>query len=147
MVFEHSDPEVTSASGRSKATVCQKEIRHSREGCLLFWSAFAKQLLLGNTRREFRYFILSESLSISLASLEKFIDHVIRNFYKNVTEPNKFLFQQTSVFPQDDPNACRLAFAEKANKCSSSYLGHPRTNGGRCLTTTTRGKLTIIGRS
>lgn len=70
MVFKHSDPETTSASGRPKA-----ERRKVFKRILAL--VFAEHLLLGNTRREFRHLISSESLSISPASPEKFMVHVL----------------------------------------------------------------------
>lgn len=68
MVFKHSDPETTSASGRPKV-----ETRKVFKGILAL--AFAEHLLLGNTRREFWHLISSESLSISPASLKEFMVH------------------------------------------------------------------------
>lgn len=144
VIFEHSDPETT-ASGRPKATACLKEGRYLRErlACPL---AFAEHLLLGNTRRELRHLTSSESLSISLASLEKFIVHVFslpispwpEILTKTPLNTKNLLFQLTSIFQQDNLlNACWLSLAEKAKNCSSSYLSHPWTDGVRHLITNT----------
>lgn len=146
MVFQHSDPETASASGRPKATAYQKGVKFSRErlACPLAL-AFAKHLLPGSTRKEFRYLIPSWSLNISLASLEKFIVHALslpispwseiitkKHQTKNLCFCKQVFYIKTTCWVCAD-----LLRQRKLKNCSLSYLSQPWANGGKSLITNT----------